>query len=789
MTDIHNQQTIEPFVKSPYIGSIGVDVINNGGGGGGGGAAGSQILYGTGEPQGATGVQGDTYIRTTNGFVYTKTNAVTWTYQLTIVGPTGANGPAGPAGEPGTPGPVGQPGAGVPTGGAAGQILAKTSGSNYDTQWVDAPTGGGGAVSGDYVPLSAFPVTIGVQVSSQSAAVTPSTTVPAIRIRTPYAFNLNSIQGYATATDTTAAIIDIETTINGVSQSILGNRVQIDANEFTSLEAAALPTIVASAIAADQELRIFVDQASSAWRGLALWLNGTRALTLTPSAPGVPTIFEVRAGIQSGALGLWFFVPSANNSPITSYTVQYRTTGSPTWLTWSGALSDSTILPNFAPAKYTLITGLTNGTEYEIRVSATNGVGTSLFSQSSGTPAAGTVTAPAAPTINTVTTPSTGKGTLSVAFTAGSANNGTISNYQYSFDGTNWVNRQTGTTASPIVITGLADATAYSVRIRAVNEAGPGSTSNIVGGTTASVPAAPAAPTPTAGSSQVSLTWTAPANGGSAILDYVIQFSSNGGTSWTTFTEGVEAVTSSNVTGLTNGTSYVFRVAAVNAVGQGVFSVASSAVTPAAGGGGAGSFSKNPTNANSGFMLSQAIDSDSAAAYSAARGGTGSLSVTSLVDSAIGSVGQDRSYNSLDEEYTQTVYQAFLEFDTSGGGTVSGGVALKIFLNSDFSTTDFTIEAYARDYGSTLTTGDWMNGTTVEGLTPLAASISTSGIGATGSLKTLTLSGNVLRDAINPSGVTRIVLVSSRNRGNNLPSGGESVQLDFRNTVLEYTKV
>src|SRR5690606_10652900 len=50
----------------------------------------------------------------------------------------------GPKGDPGEQGP---PGAGVPAGGAAGQVLAKATAADHDTQWIDPPTGGDGAVS------------------------------------------------------------------------------------------------------------------------------------------------------------------------------------------------------------------------------------------------------------------------------------------------------------------------------------------------------------------------------------------------------------------------------------------------------------------------------------------------------------------------------------------------------------------------------------------------------------------------------------------------------------------
>jgi titin len=61
----------------------------------------------------------------------------------------------------------------------------------------------------------------------------------------------------------------------------------------------------------------------------------------------------------------------------------------------------------------------------------------------------------------------------------------------------------------------------------------------------------------------------------------VIQYSSNSGSTWTTFADGTSTATSTAVTGLTNGTAYIFKVAAVNAVGTGSYSSNSSSVTPA----------------------------------------------------------------------------------------------------------------------------------------------------------------------------------------------------------------
>ena len=51
-------------------------------------------------------------------------------------GPAGATGPAGSAGKQGPAGATGPAGPGVATGGTTGQVLAKKSNANYDTEWI-----------------------------------------------------------------------------------------------------------------------------------------------------------------------------------------------------------------------------------------------------------------------------------------------------------------------------------------------------------------------------------------------------------------------------------------------------------------------------------------------------------------------------------------------------------------------------------------------------------------------------------------------------------------------------
>jgi hypothetical protein len=90
-------------------------------------------------------------------------------------------------------------------------------------------------------------------------------------------------------------------------------------------------------------------------------------------------------------------------------------------------------------------------------------------------------------------------------------------------------------------------------------------------------PTSPNAPTgvvATPGNTTATVTWDAPYNGGSPITHYTVN-SSPGNRNCTASTDRT-----CTVTGLTNGTSYTFRVRAFNAVGQSPWSAWSNAVVP-----------------------------------------------------------------------------------------------------------------------------------------------------------------------------------------------------------------
>jgi hypothetical protein len=595
--DIHNKQTVTPFVKSPYIGSTGVDVI--GGGGGGNGVPGSKWLSGVTEPLQTSGAVGDWYLNYQNGNVYQKTATLVWTLRMNIVGsqgPTGGVGPAGPAGAAGATGPAGAAGptgaagAGVPAGGTTGQVLAKIDNQDRNTQWV-TPSAGGGTGSGNYVPSDQFPVTFGVQLTGNS----PTTASLVATVRAPFAFMLTEVRAWVSESDGTNILVDIESTIGGTAQSILGNRILIEANERSSLDAPMnqQPTITSANIASDQELRFFVDQIGVGARNLMVWLLGTRTLALVPGKPNAPAWYPPFA-ITNFTTTVYWLVPSANNSPITSYTLEYKRSSDGSWTTFTGSIF-SGVTNTLVEYRSAQLLNLSAGTSYDVQVKATNGAGASDWATTTFVTATGT-TVPGQPTGITAFA---GNAQVTVSFTAPASTGGSdITGYvvrQSTDGGTNFttstITPATGTSLTRTV-TGLTNnGPSYVFSVAAVNTIGTGPYSNW---STAVQPTnnntAPGSPTGLAGtatSTSVALTWVAPtSNGGATISDYVVEFKLNSASTWSVFNKGGASTNlAATVTGLNPSTPYDFRVSALNSVGLGSPSSTLNVTTAAAAGG------------------------------------------------------------------------------------------------------------------------------------------------------------------------------------------------------------
>ena len=137
--------------------------------------------------------------------------------------------------------------------------------------------------------------------------------------------------------------------------------------------------------------------------------------------------------------------------------------------------------------------------------------------------------------------------------------------------------------ATPVKVSGLDAGTSYTFKVQAANGSGAGPLSGASNAVTPTPPTAPGAPTGlvvSAGNQQATVRWTAPSDGGRTITRYTVTPYLNGVAQATTAVTGSPAPTTAVVTGLTNGSSYTFTVAATNSVGAGPESAQSSAVTP-----------------------------------------------------------------------------------------------------------------------------------------------------------------------------------------------------------------
>ena len=128
-------------------------------------------------------------------------------------------------------------------------------------------------------------------------------------------------------------------------------------------------------------------------------------------------------------------------------------------------------------------------------------------------------------------------------------------------------------------LSNLISGSPYLFRVRAQNSVGFGNYSS-----TANISTLNNAPSGVSGigdDNQAYVSWTAPTPNNSATRDYAIQYSSNAGASWYTYSRSPNTDTLSSVTGLSNGSDYIFRIAAVNFAGTGIYSSDSSSITVA----------------------------------------------------------------------------------------------------------------------------------------------------------------------------------------------------------------
>jgi uncharacterized surface protein with fasciclin (FAS1) repeats len=194
---------------------------------------------------------------------------------------------------------------------------------------------------------------------------------------------------------------------------------------------------------------------------------GEQSITATETTQIGPPL-NLRLTSQSEALVVSFTAPFNDGSPITGY--EYSLDGGTTWLAVVQA----------SPGSPFTISGLTNGVSETVTVRARNAQSLPGLASVAvtGTP----MTVPSAPTNLRLTSRSEA---LVVSFAAPFNGGSPITGYEYSLDGgTTWVAVVQASPGSPFTISGLANGTTYSVRIRAVNAVGDGEQSIAVVETT-----------------------------------------------------------------------------------------------------------------------------------------------------------------------------------------------------------------------------------------------------------------------------------------------------------------
>ena len=176
---------------------------------------------------------------------------------------------------------------------------------------------------------------------------------------------------------------------------------------------------------------------------------------------------------------------------------------------------------------------------------------------------------------------------IDLSWAAPTSTGGSVLSYSIELSATgnsSWATILTGITETSYQHTDLSPGKTKFYRIYAINAAGRGESSNVASATTDAIaPNPPTDPSAQAMSnSQVALSWTAPFyDGGSSITGYMIEASATGhANSWETMVEDTKSTTLSyQHESLGVGTTYYYRISAINSEGTGAPSEAVEATT------------------------------------------------------------------------------------------------------------------------------------------------------------------------------------------------------------------
>ena len=256
-------------------------------------------------------------------------------------------------------------------------------------------------------------------------------------------------------------------------------------------------------------------------------------------------------------------VANLQNAPHTVY-LRYRVAGG----SWPAAANQST--PTSGTAVTFTLTGLTGNTEYDVAASLDNGF-------ASGVKTAAFTTSPTKPGKTRSVVTASGNGQFALTWDPPLSDGGSaITGYtvqwksgSQSFGDPSREHTTTGASVTAYLITGLTNGTEYTVRVIAVNAVGDGPPSDERTQTPVGPPNAPPNVQAGSGHQQLTVSWGAPNDGGSAITEYTLQWKS-GGQNFTSSRQKTIAAPSrtDTIPSLTNGTEYTVRVRATTALGD-----------------------------------------------------------------------------------------------------------------------------------------------------------------------------------------------------------------------------
>ena len=464
--------------------------------------------------------------------------------------------------------------------------------------WI-APTQSGGAEVTDYVVEYSSNSGSTWAVFADGVSTSTAATVTGLTNGMTYQFRVKAVSsgGTSEASSTATAIVGVPSAPTSLSATPLGLSVRLSWTAPTQNGGSAITDYVAQ-FSADSGATwsTFSDSVSTSTtttvtgltNGLTYQLRvsavnsvGTSAYSSVviavpwaASLPSAPLDLAI-ASYGLNQVGLSWTIPATNGGDtITDYVIEYSSSSGSTWATFTDPVSS---------IRSTTVTDLVSGSTYIFRVSARNSAGTGDPSVVSASVRPGVPTAPCC-----ITEMLIGPQYVALRWGAPTFDGGSVvTNYVIEYtidDGVSWTtwSEPTGNGTNR-TITGLLDGVPHKFRISARNAVATGPPSDVSDAYTPLTPTAPGRPlnaVATANTGQVGLDWDTPtSDGGAPISDYLIEYSSNAGSTWTTYVDTVSTATIATIRTLPVGINVLFRVSAINSRGTGAASLSSNLIT------------------------------------------------------------------------------------------------------------------------------------------------------------------------------------------------------------------